>query len=438
MPRLLTSALVLCAVAPSVASAQGFFRAPIADQGASLVSASHHDTVADAAPDGGSVLAVHFDSDVAVAGQLVRSLDGGRTVALVRTDRQGRVRWVRRFAEEAGRGQPHVRSVERVDALPDGGAVIGGAFGVGGDEQGVLLRVDGSGRTLWTLQPTVTSDYSRFASAPTPTGTVVVLGEFFRGRFQLPGGPAWSSQQRFTSFLAEVDLADGQLRWARRILGDGRDLAVAPDGTLVVAGQFQRQLRVGRSLLRGAGDQDVFVARFGPDGEPRDGVAHGGPTEDQPRGLALLPDGGFAVLVGAGRAGGAEANTLIGFDAQGQPSFRQALGPRAMLARSRGPGPLVVALPGAARTVAIRGRPYDVVDHVELVRVSAQGTRVSQRPYRFPGVGLLLRSLHARAEGDRVGLSGALTAGQASESFQVWLDGPARPHAVVATVGSVL
>ncbi|MEZ4337245.1 MAG: delta-60 repeat domain-containing protein [Sandaracinaceae bacterium] len=436
MRALLVLALVLV---PTAASAQPFFRAPIGGQGSSLVSASHHDTIADATADGGSVLAVHFDSDVAIGGQWVRSLGAGRTVALVRVDRAGRVLWIRRFAEEAGTGQPHLRSVSRIDALPDGGAVIGGTFGFGGDDQGALMRVDAAGRTRWLLRPSVTTDYSRFVSALTPSGSMIVLGDFFRGRFQLPGAEAWSSQQRFTSFLAEVDLGTGQVRWARRILGEGRALEVAPDGTILVAGQFQRQLRVGRSTLRGVGgERDVFVARYAADGTPRDAIAFGTETEDHPRGIAVQPGGGFAVLIASDHPGGTESHTLLGYDAEIRPAFQQPLGPRAFLARSRGAGPILVALPGPARQVSIRGRPYEVVDHMELVRVSAQGARISRRPIQFPGVGLLMRSLHARFEGGRVSLSGAMTAGRTSESFQVWLDAPAAPRTVVATVGSVL
>lgn len=435
MHRLLPLALLFAV--PSAASAQPFFRAPIVGQGAALVSANHHDTVADATADGGTIAAVHFDSDVVIGGRTLRSLDAGRTVALVRLDRAGRVLWARAFAEEAGAGRPHVRAVGRVDTLADGGALIAGTFGAGGDEQGVLMRVDAQGRTAWSLQPTATSDYSRFVAAPSPSGTAVVLGHYFRGRFQLPGLPEWSSQQRFTSFLAEVDLASGQVRWARRILGEGRTLDVASDGTIFVAGQFQRQLRVGRSLVRGGGERSAFVARYAPDGTPRDAVGYSTPAEDHPRGVALTPGGGFAVLVSSGAAA-SERYELLGFDAEAQPTFRQPLGPRALLARSGGEGPVLVAIPGALRRASIRGRTYDVVDELELVHVSAQGTAVSRRAIRFPGVGLLARSLHARGAGSRVGLSGALASGSGSESFQVWLDAPAPPPSVVASLGAVL
>ncbi len=434
-PLLLAAALSL----PSSVSAQVLFRAPVVGQGDALVSASAHDTVADHAPAGGTIAAVHFDSDVVIGGLRVRSLGAGRSVALASMDASGRVRWIRRFAEEAGPGRPSWRVISRVVALADGGAVFGGSYGDGDASlgQGALARVDARGRTLWELHPRVTSDYSRFVPAPSGRGTVVVLGNFFRGDFQLPGGEAWTSRQRFTSFLAEIDLRDGSVRWARRVPGEGRQIEIATDGTIYVAGQFQRHLRVGSTTLRGVGDRDVFVAHFDAEGAPLGAVAYGTPAEDHPRGVSLSPGGALSLLVSS-RVSGADRFTLLGFDERGERTLAQPLGPRAVLVRSDRPGPTLLALPGPVRRVRLRGTSYDVVDHIELVRFSAQGGRVSRTAVRFPGVGLLVRSLHARSAGGQVVLSGALSAGAGSESFHVWLTPPAPPRAVAARYGAVL
>jgi len=437
--RSLLLILVGLVLVPTSVSAQSLFRAPVVGQGSALVSASAHDTVADINASGGTIAAVHFDSDVFIGGERVRSLGAGRSVALANLDSSGRVSWVRHFAEEAGPGQPSWSVINRVHALSDGGAVFAGSRSDGDASlgQGAVARVDGRGRTLWELHPSAVSDYSRFVPAITQRGTVVLLGNFFRGTFQLPGAEAWTSRQRFTSFLAEVDLRDGSIRWAHRIPGEGRQLEIAADGSIYVAGQFQRRLRVGPSTLQGVGDRDVFVAHFDPDGGPIDALMHGTAAEDHPRGISLAPGGALSLLVSS-RVNGADRFSLLGFDAAGESTFTQPLGPRATLVRSDRPGATLLALPGPVRRVRVRGTEYDSVDHIELVRFSAQGSRVSRRAVRFPGVGLLVRSLHARAVGRRIVLSGALSAGARSESFHVWLDSPQPPRAVTAQFGAVL
>ncbi|HJL18057.1 MAG TPA: hypothetical protein RMH99_20505 [Sandaracinaceae bacterium LLY-WYZ-13_1] len=432
----LLACLSLLLAAP--AAAQPAFRAPVVGDSQARVTATAHDTVATALPGGDTLAAVHFDADVLVAGRRVRSLDTGRTVALVRLDRHGRARWIRRFAEEAGRGRPHLRGIERIEALPDGGAIVGGTFGDGGLDQGVLARVGPDGRTVWRLAPRRATDYSRFVPALSRRGTVVLLGRFFRGHFQLPGAPAWRTRRRFSTFLAEVDLSDGAVRWARRIGGEGRHLEVAPDGTLVVAGQFQRALRVGRSTLRATGgERGAFAARFDPDGEPLDAVGYATEAEDDAHGVVPLTGGGLAMLVSSG-AGRPARYAILGFDEAGERTFARSLGSRAALVRSPGARTLLLAVPSRPRRAALRGTPYEVVDHVDLVRLSASGAEIGRRPVRFGAGAPLLRSLHAEATAGRVVLSGALLHRARSESFFAWSSPPPAPSAVAARVGSVL
>ncbi|MGE0785943.1 MAG: hypothetical protein AB7S26_09665 [Sandaracinaceae bacterium] len=416
-------------------------RAPLMGQSRAAVSATALRTVGDAAAGGGTIAAIHFDAEVLVGGQRVSSLGGGRSVALARFDARGRLVWMRRFAEEAGAGRPHLRIIERVIGLADGGAIIAGTFGDGGLDQGVLLRIAPDGRTTWEVHPTEHSDYSWFTAELTRMGTVVVLGSFFRGHFALPGSPSWSSRQRFTTFLAEVGIADGAVRWAERVNGEGRHIAVDANGGIYVAGTFRGRLRNGDSVLQGDRSDDTFVARFGPDGAAIDAVQVATPSDDTARGLAVLADGTYAVLTSSG-PGALERYAITGFAPDGQRAFSEPLGRSAALVTARGAERFVVALAGPQRPVRVSGMAYDATDRVELLSVESDGARGQPRAIGFGGLAILVRSLRAGSGSGSVLLSGTLAdPGQAGvgESFYVWLDPPARlAPTVQAVAGAVL
>ena len=328
--------------------------------------------------------------------------------------------------------------------MPDGGAIVSGSFGegqagTGGLEQGILARFDASGRTLWQLQPSVTSDYSSFALATTPSGSVILLGSFFRGRFQLPGAPAWSASQRFSSFLAEVDAGDGSVRWARRIGGEAHQVDVAPDGTILIAGQFQRYLRVGQSTLRGEGtERAAFVARFGSEGSPRDAMAYATAQEDDTHGVLPLADGGVALLASSGATERRSRYAIVSFAPDGTQRFARGIGVPAELVPEQNGSSILLAVPSAPRAVSIGGTPYDVVDRVDLVRLGLDGSSLERRSLQLDRGGLLVRSLHAASASGRVLISGALADRSGSESFFEWFPASTPAQAIPAQIGAVL
>jgi len=91
-------------------------------------------------------------------------------------------------------------------------------------------------------------------------------------------------------------------RWSRGVgfpLADvGYDVAVDSGGEITVTGAFSGTVNFGDDLITSSGGQDLFVARYGPDGAALWSTAHGGPGNEAGRGVAL--DGvGNIVITGA-------------------------------------------------------------------------------------------------------------------------------------------
>ena len=93
-------------------------------------------------------------------------------------------------------------------------------------------------------------------------------------------------------------------------------LAVAPDGTACVAGDFQGDLRVSGQSVTSSGASDGFAACFSPDGALRFLVATRFPGEDGFAAAALTPDGLVVAgqLPGPATLGGVALSTAGGID----------------------------------------------------------------------------------------------------------------------------
>ncbi len=96
-------------------------------------------------------------------------------------------------------------------------------------------------------------------------GNVIVVG-YFSGDVDLGGG-LFQSADLEDAFVAKYDAQLGHL-YSKRFGGAGRqqayDVAVDSADNLVVGGFFDGTIDLGGGPLTSAGDQDVFVAKFGP------------------------------------------------------------------------------------------------------------------------------------------------------------------------------
>ncbi len=92
----------------------------------------------------------------------------------------------------------------------------------------------------------------------------------------------------------------GSLVWAKSAVGGysdyGASLAALSDGSVVVTGWFQAVATFGpgesnQTALISSGGEDIFVARYGPDGKLAWATGAGGTTHDYGESIAVLPDG---------------------------------------------------------------------------------------------------------------------------------------------------
>lgn len=96
--------------------------------------------------------------------------------------------------------------------------------------------------------------------------------------------------------------AGGSLQWAKTLGGVGDDsamaLAVDANGDLVITGSFQNTMTLGTKALTSAGVEDVFVAKYDANGDLRWAQRNGGTGRDQGRGVGM--DGtGNVIVVGS-------------------------------------------------------------------------------------------------------------------------------------------
>jgi hypothetical protein len=106
-------------------------------------------------------------------------------------------------------------------------------------------------------------------------------------------------------YFAKLDPA-GNIAWVRSVGGTGYDsphgIAVAADNSIYVTGQFQGTVDFdpgpGTSSLTSAGSNDIFLAKFTPDGNLLWVRGVGGTSSEDSYGVALAPNGNVCITGG--------------------------------------------------------------------------------------------------------------------------------------------
>ena len=164
-----------------------------------------------------------------------------------------------------------------------------------------IAKYDAGGTPLWVRQ--AGGDRHTWGNATTTdkAGNVLISGAFARNaRFD---DTALRSAGDLDIFVAKYD-PNGKLLWAKAAGGRGRDMAysVTTDAAdnVLVAGRFSRIARFDDVELKSVGEDDAFVAKFAPDGTLAWTVSFGGRGDDAARGVATDSNGN-ALLTGSFR-----------------------------------------------------------------------------------------------------------------------------------------
>lgn len=158
---------------------------------------------------------------------------------------------------------------------------------VGGTDV-LVAKFSPQGEVLWARSAGYSATHEGNAVAVDAGKNVYIAGKLWgRTRF---GKTELDSHFDHDTFLGKWN-ADGEILWARQLgslsVAVARSLAVDLDGNLIMAGYLDQTCDFDESTVIAHGSQDVFLAKFNPQGGVIWAENFGGPGSDTPRSLAL-------------------------------------------------------------------------------------------------------------------------------------------------------
>jgi hypothetical protein len=259
-------------------------------------------------------VAIGADGDIVLVGELkgewgfggpARPGCGEDDLFIAKLDRKGHPLWSQRFGDEKSQYHAGVAIFPAGDIVMTGffyGTLDAGGGSLGSnDGNSFVARFRPNGRHVWSkglgeLGPMVTT------VAIDPEGNIVLTGDA-AGTLELDPGHPLPCKALRDVFLAKLG-PDGRALWSKRF-GDAplsgqsaQGMALAEDGTITLSGAFSGGIDFGAGrMATTAREEQLFVAQFDADGQPRWAKAIGLPRA-QPLRVAAGPAGG-ALLAGS-------------------------------------------------------------------------------------------------------------------------------------------
>lgn len=223
--------------------------------------------------DKGNVALVGLYSDVVTAGEFSGKSEGSDDLFVIATDAKGEVQWL---WDTGGLASDAATAVV---AAGDGGWIVAASFGQEvefgttkltslGNEDAALVKLKAGGEIEW-----VTHVGGEYADEIThldvdAAGNIYALGHF-KGSLKV-GDNELKSAGDDDLYLAKFDPV-GNPVWSTRIGNAfqerGGGLSVDGAGNIAVVGSFDKDLDFLGTPVLSKGESDAFVARIGPDGK---------------------------------------------------------------------------------------------------------------------------------------------------------------------------
>ncbi|MCL5097118.1 MAG: SBBP repeat-containing protein, partial [Candidatus Omnitrophica bacterium] len=244
-----------------------------------------------------------FAGEAAICGSSLVST-GQRDIFIAKHNCVGGLQWVKQ-AGGAGNDQGFGIAVDSggncyVTGEFQGQAAFGNIhLASAGGSDVFLAKLDDAGEVLWVQQAGGIGDDWGQSVTVDATGNCYITGRFavaasFGNNF-LEGSSAASF------FIAKYN-PDGVLQWVRGAGGTGnvwgQSIAVDASGESFVIGRFEGIARFNNTSLTSAGEGDVFIARFNPDGAMQWVQQAGGLGDDWGEGIAVDASGTYCVVTG--------------------------------------------------------------------------------------------------------------------------------------------
>ncbi|GEM_PF-823456 len=219
---------------------------------------------------------------------------GGQDLLIAKLDSNGNLVWVK----QAGGVGDDLGYGIALDAA--GNVYVTGATAAAAQFESVVLpgsnagptlflaKYDSAGKFLWVRSAPSTGESQGYGVAVSATGKVFVTGEF-KASVQF-GSQKLDSRGGADIFLAQYD-SDGNVGWVRQAGGTDDDfgyaVAVDSSGNPGVAGEFGGKAQFGTIQLTSAGDTDIFLVKYNPNGDLLWAERLGGSGSDAGLGLAV-------------------------------------------------------------------------------------------------------------------------------------------------------
>ena len=255
--------------------------------------------------DGNYIVTGYFSESVDFGGGPLESV-GDKDVFLVKYDAAGAHLWSLRFG---GLDEDIGQSLE-VDSK--GNIVITGTFKGEADFGGgkpfasigmtdaFVARYSPQGKHLWSRRVGGENEDRGYDLAIDSADNVIVTGYFTEPGINL-GGEDLHSAGHADIFVVKYAPTSEHI-WSWRIGGKvddlGRAVAVDADDNIVLAGDFHEDIVLGGTTLTSAGNADVLLAKFDPDGKHLWSKRFGSYFHDFTVGIALDNNGHIAVTGG--------------------------------------------------------------------------------------------------------------------------------------------
>jgi len=258
--------------------------------------------------DEGMSVAVDGFGNVIASGTFEAAIDFGDGPVTPAADHAG---YVIKFSPTGDRSFVRIFEAARPYTLavdPSGDILVAGRFHGTSDFGGGPVMADatdvfvaklegGTGVPVWANTYHEAADQRALGIAASPSGDVVVVGEF-AGQLNLGGGNL--SASGLDGFLVSFD-TNGATNWNRPFGGtndqSATGVAVTANGDIVVAGSIRGPCDFGAGSITPSGGDDVFVAKYDATGQPLWAKVFGD-SADQTAEAVIVDGSGNAIVTG--------------------------------------------------------------------------------------------------------------------------------------------
>jgi len=155
-----------------------------------------------------------------------------------------------------------------------------------------LLKYSANGNLLWLKQYGGPDSDEAYGIASDGTGNLYITG-YFSGKADFSGMNINSEGDR-DFFVAKIT-QNGELLWVKQGGGESEDYgtAIAADksGNVLITGIYKGTMNVGNSTFVSRGNKDIFLIKYGPNGEIVWSVTGGGSLSDESTSMAIDKNG---------------------------------------------------------------------------------------------------------------------------------------------------